>query len=204
MNSQKNLILASSSTPRRELLARLQIPFKVIAPNVDETPLEHETITDMVLRLAKIKGDKVASELTATENSSIIIASDQMGIVDNHLVGKPHTRDNAIRQLQQCAGKVLSFYTSLYCLDTQSSRSILTLHRYDVHFRTYNETEILGYLDKEQPFACAGSFKSEGLGIALVDKFEGEDPNSLTGLPLIQLVKNLTELGMSPLQSEMM
>jgi len=186
------LILASTSRYRRDLLSRLGLPFEVAAPEVDETPLPGELPQALALRLACAKALNVAANYT----DALVIGSDQVACCDNQLLGKPGTHENATRQLRRLSGCEAVFFTALCVHSTVTAQ---TLHRSvsnPVWFRTLSPALIERYLRKEQPYDCAGSAKSEGLGIALIQKLGGDDPNALIGLPLIALVDLLMEHGL--------
>ncbi len=187
------LILASSSLYRRELLARLQIPFEVMSPDVDETPLSKEAPQDTALRLAQLKARTVA----ATFPDALIIGSDQVALLGTQQLGKPHTFENAKKQLLAASGKSMVFHTALCLLNSRSENIQTRVVPITIKFRTLSEGLIERYLEKERPYNCAGSAKSEGLGIALIERFDGEDPNALIGLPLIALVDMLHNEGVS-------
>jgi len=185
------LVLGSSSPFRRELLARLGVPFVTESPDINEDALPSETPEDLVLRLAEEK----ARAAGQNHPDSLVIGSDQVACLDGNILGKPGNRENAIIQLQQSAGKRLTFYTGLCLLNTASNQEQIACESFHVHFRQLSNEQIERYVDREQPFNCAGSFKSEGLGIALFDRLEGDDPNALIGLPLIRLIDMLAEEG---------
>ncbi|MCG9658626.1 septum formation inhibitor Maf [Vibrio mediterranei] len=188
------LILASTSPYRAELLSKLGLDFEAIAPNVEETAQEHETATELVQRLALEKASALKNEKDA-----VIIGSDQVCVIDGKIIGKPLTRSNAIHQLQQQSGKTVRFYTGLAVYNTKTQQSETVIDTLDVTFRKLTTTQIERYVDMEQPLYCAGSFKSEGLGITLFSQLDGKDPNTLVGLPLIDLVTLLAKQGISPL-----
>jgi len=173
------------------LLERLGVPFKTASPEVDESPLPRESPQDLVLRLARAKAEAVA----VAHNHSLIIGSDQVACIEGRILGKPGTHDRARRQLQQASGKRVSFYTGLCLLNTDSGKCQLACEPFYVHFRQLRSEQIERYLDRERPYNCAGSFKSEGLGIALFERLEGDDPNALIGLPLIRLIHMLEAEG---------
>ena len=187
------LILASSSPYRRELLARLMIPFEAIPPEVDETPRPGDTPQAMVERLAVEKARKIA----ASHPHALVIGSDQVAVYNGKIVGKPHSHENAIEQLRAAAGRSVVLYTGLALVNSDTGRVQCEVIPYRVAFRRLTEEQIESYLRKEQPYSCAGSVKSEGLGIALLEKFEGDDPNTLIGLPLIRLVRMLENEGIT-------
>ena len=185
------LILASSSPYRRELLERLKIPFEVIAPEVDETPRPGETPAALVERLSIEKARKIAMQ----KPGSLVIGSDQVAVYNGKIVGKPHSHDRAVQQLREASGRTVVLYTGLALVHADTQRVQCEVIPYRVTFRALTDAQIESYLHKEQPYSCAGSVKSEGLGIALLEKFEGDDPNTLIGLPLIRLVRMLENEG---------
>jgi septum formation protein len=187
------LILASSSPYRRELLARLKIPFEVILPEIDETPRAGETPQALVERLSIEKAQAVANG----QSGALVIGSDQVAVYDGKIVGKPHAHDPAVKQLQMAQGKTVVLYTGLALVNTDSQRVQCEVVPFRVKFRALTLEQIESYLRKEKPYSCAGSVRSEGLGIALLERFEGEDPNTLIGLPLIRLVRMLENEGVS-------
>lgn len=192
MNSQP-LVLASTSIYRSELLARLRIPFQTTAPDVDETPLPDESAKQTSWRLSRAKAKAVA----VRHPDALIIGSDQVALLGNQQVGKPLTHDNAVRQLRAMRGQTVTFYTALTLLNARSGDIQTEVAVNRVHYRELTDTQIESYLHKEQPYHCAGSVKSEGLGIALVSSMEGDDPNALVGLPLILLVNMLSRQGIA-------
>lgn len=187
------LVLASSSPYRRELLARLCIPFEVVSPAVDETPLANEMAPATALRLAQLKARKVAENFP----DALIIGSDQVALLDNQQVGKPHTFDNAKKQLRAASGRSMLFHTALCLYNSRSGNMQTRVVPITIQFRTLSDEVIERYLNIEQPYNCAGSAKVEGLGITLIARFEGEDPNALIGLPLIALVDMLHQEGVA-------
>jgi septum formation protein len=186
LNSQL-LVLASSSIYRNELLKRLQLPFETMAPNVDETPLPHESARATSIRLAQEKARAVAGNYP----DALIIGSDQVALLEGLQIGKPLTHDNAVKQLRAMRGKTTHFYTALTLLNSRTGNLQTEVAENFVTLRDLSNDEIESYLLKEQPYHCAGSAKSEGLGIALISKMTGDDPNALIGLPLISLVQML-------------
>jgi septum formation protein len=186
LNSQL-LVLASSSVYRSELLKRLQIPFETAAPDVDETPLHNESARATSIRLSQEKARAVA----ALYPDALIIGSDQVALLEGRQLGKPLTHANAVRQLQAMRGKTTCFYTALTLLNSKTGHAQTEVAENHVTLHELSDAEIEGYLLKEQPYHCAGSAKSEGLGIALFSKMTGDDPNALVGLPLILLVAML-------------
>ena len=187
------LILASTSVSRRELLARLQLPFEVAAPDTDEAPLPHETPAATAERLAEAKARAVAGGFP----DALIIGSDQVAFVGDQRFGKPGTRENARTQLSRMSGKTVIFHTGLCLLNAVTGRSQLRGIATEVRFRKLSDSEILRYLDREDALNCAGSAKSEGLGISLLEYLRGDDPNALIGLPLIALCEMLRAEGAS-------
>lgn len=187
------LLLASSSPARQQLLSRLGLPFQHESPDIDERPLANETIGDMVRRLSEAKARALASR----HPNHLIIGSDQALDLDGHILGKPGNHERATEQLRQMSGKRITFHTGLCLLNTASDHCQLLAETYTVQFRTLDAGAINRYLRAEQPYGCAGSFKSEGLGISLFQEFCGRDPNSLIGLPLMALVDMLLAEGLS-------
>lgn len=185
------LVLASSSVYRRELLQRLQLPFTSCSPNIDERPLADETPQMLVQRLAVAK----ASALHAQFLQHLIIGSDQVAVLDGQILSKPGTAAAAIAQLTAASGRSVTFYTGLCLLDSASGTIEVDCVPFTVHFRTLSPAQISRYIEREQPLDCAGSFKSEGLGISLFRATEGEDATSLIGLPLIRLCDMLSQAG---------
>ena len=190
MNSQ-SLVLASTSIYRSELLSTLQIPFQTAAPDVDETPLSGESAEQTSWRLAQVKAQVVAKRFP----DALIIGSDQVALLDGQQIGKPLNHDNAVRQLRAMRGKTVTFYTAVALLNAASGELQTDVAITQVGFRNVSDDEIERYLTKEQPYHCAGSAKSEGLGIALISRIQGDDPNALIGLPLILLVGMLEKQG---------
>lgn len=177
------LVLASTSPFRRELLNRLGLSFTVANPAVDETPMPDEAPEATALRLSEAKARAVAAQFP----DAYIIGSDQLACLDGQIFGKPGTHENAVRQLQTVRGRSVVFFTGLCLLNAKTGEAHLRLVPTRITFRDLSDNEIENYLRAEQPYNCAGSAKSEGLGIALIAKIEGEDPNALIGLPLIAL-----------------
>jgi septum formation protein len=187
------LILASSSIYRRELLTRLCIPFTTESPEVDETPLPQEPPERTALRLAEEKACKIGQR----HENSLIIGCDQVAVLDGMQMGKPLVHDMAVQQLRMMRGRSVTFHSAM-CLYNSHSRNLQsTIVPYEVKFRKLDDAEIERYLLKEQPYHCAGSAKSEGLGIALIEYMRGDDPNALIGLPLIALIDMLKNEGVN-------
>ena len=191
--SMRPLILASSSPYRRELLQRLQLPFVCHSPNIDERPLANEDAIALVQRLAAAKASALRNQFL----QHLIIGSDQVAVLDGQIIGKPCNRQAAIEQLKAASGRSLTFYTGLCLLDSARRHAQVDCVPFTVHFRQLQDTQIERYIDKEKPFDCAGSFKSEGLGISLFRSTEGEDATSLVGLPLIRLCDMLNQAGVA-------
>ncbi|WP_082210181.1 Maf family protein [Serpentinimonas barnesii] len=185
------LILGSSSPYRRELLGRLQLPFSVVVPDVDESPRPGEPPVQMALRLALAKAQAVALQ----HPQALVIGSDQVAELNGQALGKPGNHERARAQLQAMSGQSVCFHTAvaLCCLDSGYSASALAQVR--VQFRVLQDDEIERYLQAEQPYDCAGSAKSEGLGIALLERIESDDPTALIGLPLILTARLLRGAG---------
>ncbi len=185
------IILASTSPYRRELLQKLAIKFTASAPNVDETPKINETPQQLVERLAREKAENVAKD----HCDALVIGSDQVAVFNGDIIGKPLTHDNAVKQLSRFAGHKVTFLTGLALYDCHEQQCQSLVEPFEVHFRALSPQQIENYLRHETPYNCAGSFKSEGLGIALFSKLQGDDPNSLIGLPLIKLIALLEQKG---------
>ena len=189
------LVLASTSPYRRELLSRLGLPFSVASPDTDESPRPGEAAETLALRLAEAKAHAVAPAYP----QALIIGSDQVAIANGKIYGKPGTHERAVAQLQELSGQSVNFYTALCLYDSRNgSRQICGVPT-QVKFRSLSNSEIEHYLAREPAYNCAGSAKSEGLGIALLDSLSGDDPNALVGLPLIALCAMLRQAGMNPL-----
>jgi MAF protein len=194
----KTLVLGSTSPFRKTLLEKLQLPFICDKPDIDETPQPNESPINLVQRLATEKAKAVSSSHT----NALIIGSDQVAVCNGEIIGKPHNYDNAVKQLSSFSGKSITFYTGLcvYCTEKDTSNTLV--EPFIVHFKTLTQADINHYLKAEEPYNCAGSFKSEGLGICLFEKLEGEDPNTLIGLPLIKLVALLKQQGLDVLANQ--
>ena len=185
------LVLASSSVYRRALLERLGVPFTCHAPAIDERAVAAESPTALVRRLGLAK----ARALATTYPHHLIVASDQIAVCAGLIVGKPGDREPAIAQLAAAAGGTVRFLTSVCVFDSSNGRCEVDVVPCDVVFRALTAAQIAAYVDREQPFDCAGSFKAERLGIALCERIEGHDPTALIGLPLITLVSMLARAG---------
>mgnify|MGYP000615418660 CR=1 FL=1 len=186
------LILGSTSPFRAEILQKLCISFDTAAPDINESPLSNESPSELVKRLSVCKAKKVAE----THPAALIVGSDQVACVDQQILGKPHTHENAIEQLRFLSGKIVSFHTGLCLFNSESGNTQSTVEVFKVYFRALTDGQIERYLRNEQPYNCAGSFKSEALGVSLFKKLEGDDPNTLIGLPLIRLVEFLSNEGL--------
>ena len=184
---KRKIILGSTSPFRRELLERLQLDFTTDSPDIDETPLANEAPEDYVQRLSLEKAKAVA----ARHPGALIIGSDQCSILNGELRGKPHTHENAVKQLSESSGKRVCFLSGLCLYDASDKSYQLNIVPFHVDFRKLSATEIESYLQAEKPYNCAGSFKSEGLGVTLFKRLDGEDPTALIGLPLIKLCEML-------------
>jgi septum formation protein len=185
------LVLASSSPYRRSLLARLGLPFEVCSPDINETPLAGEAPWETALRLAQEKARAVADRF----GDALIIGSDQVAVLDDQLLGKPGNFENAKKQLLAASGREVVFHTALALCNARTQRMQARVVPFAVKFRHLTEAQIERYLEREKPYDCAGSAKSEGLGIVLIERFSGDDPNALVGLPLIALTDLLREEG---------
>ncbi|MEY4448721.1 MAG: Maf-like protein YceF [Pseudomonadota bacterium] len=185
------VILGSTSRYRKELLSRLRIPFEVVAPEVDETPFKDESPAELALRLALAKAKAVAEKFP----HAVVIGSDQVADLEGTPLGKPGNHPNAVLQLQRMRGKTVIFQTALsvVCLETGFEKTDIAAVK--VKFRHLTDAEIEAYLLAEEPYDCAGSAKSEGLGIALLDAIENDDPTALVGLPLIRTCQMLSAAG---------
>lgn len=183
MPSPPPVLLASSSAYRRELLARILPAFECAVPDVDESPLQDETPNVLAIRLAQLKAEYCAKD----RPDALIIGSDQVPAIGKHMLGKPGSHERAAAQLRQCSGQSVVFYTAVSVLGPAARPADSYVDRTTVHFRDLSNEQIQRYLEKEQPYDCAGSFKAEGLGIVLFDRIESTDPTGIQGLPLIWL-----------------
>ncbi|MDX7999612.1 septum formation inhibitor Maf [Xenorhabdus sp. Reich] len=189
------IVLSSTSVYRRQLLEKMGLSFTCASPDIDESPQENESPEQLVMRLSCAK----ATALQRDYSNHLIIGSDQVCVLDNKITGKPHNFENAFAQLKKSSGKCVTFYTGITLFNSKTGDTDIRCELFYVYFRDLTETEIINYLNKEKPFNCAGSFKSEGLGITLFEKLDGRDPNTLIGLPLITLTKMLIRQGVNPL-----
>ena len=195
------LILGSSSPYRRELLSRLQWPFEVRAPEVDEAALPGEVPADLALRLAWAKARAVCAGLARAEDQgdTIVIGSDQVADLHGHALGKPGSHGGAVEQLRAMSGQALRFHTAVVVMRGLTGFEQQLVSTVEVYVRVLSDAEIEGYLQLEQPYDCAGSAKAEGLGIALLDEIRSNDPTALIGLPLIGVARMLREAGLNVL-----
>lgn len=185
------LLLASSSPYRRELLERLRLPFVCASPDIDESHRPQESATELVKRLAQEKAKALATRFP----DHLIIGSDQVAVLGEQIIGKPHTFERALEQLKASSGKSVSFLTGLALYNSRTGQCQIDCVPFTVHMRELDEERITRYLRTEQPYDCAGSCKAEGLGVRLFQSTEGPDATSLIGLPLIRLVDMLTAEG---------
>ncbi|WP_085710933.1 MULTISPECIES: nucleoside triphosphate pyrophosphatase [unclassified Pseudomonas] len=185
------LLLASSSTYRRELLNRLRLPFVCSSPDIDESHLAGESAIELVKRLAEHK----ARALADSHPAHLIIGSDQVAVLGERIIGKPHTFENARDQLMAASGASVTFLTGLALLNSQTGHCQVDCVPFTVHMRVLDQARVERYLHAEQPYDCAGSFKAEGLGVSLFQSTEGPDATSLIGLPLIRLIDMLLAEG---------
>ena len=190
--SPPGLILASASVYRRELLERLRLPFDIVPPDVDETPMPGETPRQLACRLAMAKARAVA----ARHPQAVVIGSDQVADLDGQALGKPLVHDAAVAQLQRMRGRTVVFQTAVAVVCSARSFGQMDLAQVTVRFRDLTDAEIEDYLQAEQPYDCAGSAKSEGLGIVLLDAIDNDDPTALIGLPLIRTARMLRAAGL--------
>jgi len=181
------LVLASSSPFRRELLLRLGLEFESVSPQVDESPLANESAEQLARRLAQSKAQSVAENY----KDAIIIGSDQVAMIGQEMIGKPGNHEKAMEQLRRASGQMMNFYTAICVLNAASGHTQLDLVPFSVMFHQLDDNTITNYLARERPYNCTGAFKSEGLGIALLEYMNGEDPTALIGLPLIRLTRML-------------
>lgn len=194
----KTLVLGSTSVFRQAILEKLNLPFQTAKPNIDETALENETPLALVERLAIEKAKAVTPQFP----DALIIGSDQVAVCEGEILGKPHNFENGVKQLRKFSDKSVTFYTGLCVYDSKSDKVTSLVEPFIVHFNPLSQNEIENYLKTEEPYNCAGSFKSEALGICLFKKLEGGDPNTLIGLPLIKLVGLLKQHGLDVLAEQ--
>ncbi|PHS69837.1 MAG: septum formation inhibitor Maf [Cycloclasticus sp.] len=191
MKNQHKLVLASSSPFRKELLKKLVSDFDAASPDIDESFKPNESPFQLSKRLAYEKANTLSSQFP----HHLIIGSDQVAMLDDKQLTKPGSHENCVHQLSLSSGKVITFYTSICVLNSQTGESIVELDVCHVHMKHLSLEQIETYASLDKPYNCAAAFKSEGLGIALVAKIDGEDPNALVGLPLIKLTNILSEMG---------
>lgn len=189
--TRPSLILGSSSPYRRELLARLRIPFEVATPDIDETPMPGESPASTALRLARQKAEAIAARYPG----ALVIGSDQVCTLGDRQIGKPGSHDKALEQLRLMRGNTVTFHSALCLLDSRTGVAQLADVQTRATFRDLSDVELEAYLRIETPYDCAGSAKAEGLGIALLSRVESDDPTALIGLPLIALTGMLRQVG---------
>jgi len=190
MKNSRKLVLASSSPYRKELLHKLFTSFDCASPDINEAAHVDESPLNLSKRLAFEK----AHALVNTFPDHLIIGSDQVAMLGQQQLTKPGSHENAVKQLSLSSGKSITFYTSLCVLDSNSMQSVIDLDICKVHMKSLSTKQIEDYISRDKPYGCAAAFKSEGLGIALFEKIEGDDPNALIGLPLIKLIKLLDKM----------
>ncbi|MEM1190723.1 MAG: Maf family nucleotide pyrophosphatase [Pseudomonadota bacterium] len=195
MIDQKTLVLASGSVYRRRLLERLTLPFECDPPDIDEARWEQEDARTMASRLAREKGAAVATRWP----QALVLSSDQTAALGDAVLNKPGDRETALAQLRGCSGRSVDFHTAVALTTNGSLHSEAVVHT-EVRFRTLTEHELARYVDIDQPFDCAGSFRWEGIGICLFEGLRSEDPTALEGLPLIRVAAMLRSVGVNPLQ----
>ena len=193
MTITRTLVLGSTSPYRRELMQRLHTPFETAAPDIDETRLPDESAREMVLRLSLQKAQAVAAQ----HPDALIIGSDQCAVLHEQIIGKPGSHENAVKQLQNSSGETVAFLTGLCLYDSRDGSYQLDVVPFSVDFHDLSDAEIDAYLRKDQPYNCAGSFRSESLGITLFKRMYGDDPTALMGLPLIRLNEMLKQAGVN-------
>jgi len=198
MNTQAQapLVLASSSHYRRQLLRKLQLKFQSAAPDIDESRKQDESAEALVTRLAQEKALALASRYP----QQLIIGSDQVAVIDEQILTKPGDMSTAKQQLQLSSGNTVTFLTGLCLYNSKTGQTQTSCERFSVKFLALSHEQIENYLLKEEPYDCAGSFKSEGLGVSLFESMHGDDPNTLIGLPLIALCEMLRNEGVDPLR----
>jgi septum formation protein len=187
----RRIVLASSSPYRKALLERLRLGFEWVSPQINENRVPGESAGAMVTRLARLKAESLRPQFA----DALIIGADQCAVADGSILGKPGSFERAMAQLKQASGNTVEFHTGLCLVDSVSGKTQLDGVVFKVHFRELSEATIYNYLEKDNPMDCAGSFKSEGMGIALFRRLEGDDPSALIGLPLIRLVSMLEAAG---------
>lgn len=193
----QHLILGSSSPFRAELLSKLGLSFEAVSPEIDERAVENESAEQLVLRLSQQKAQAVSKQYP----NALIIGSDQVAVLAGKILGKPRNHLDAVEQLQAASGKTVCFLTGLALLNSKTGEMQSLVEPFEVCFKTLSHSQIEFYLEQEQAYQCAGSFKAEGFGISLFSKLNGNDPNSLIGLPLISLIAMLEKQGIDVLQA---
>ena len=191
------ILLASTSRYRKTLLEKLSLPFSCVSPQVDESPYDNESASQLAARLAQAKASDVADKYR--QQDYLIIGSDQVAELNGSLLGKPGTVERAVAQLAMCSNQLVTFHTGLCVINTTTQNVDTVVETYAVKFRRLTEQQIRNYIEKDQPLDCAGSFKCEDLGITLFEKMIGDDPNTLIGLPLIKLTELLHKQGVDVL-----
>ena len=195
MNPYPTIVLASSSPYRKELLGRIISNFETLSPDIDESPHDNESPQALARRLAIKKAEVVSQHY----DNALIIGSDQVAFLNNHVIGKPHSHEEAIAQLEQSSGSIVTLFTGLALINSKSGNTQSTVEQYEVEFRTLDRSSIERYLKIDRPYDCCGSLKTEGMGISLLKRLTGNDPNTLIGLPLIALVTMFHNEGVTPL-----
>lgn len=190
-----DIVLASSSPYRKQLLKRIVESFECASPDIDESQQDSESFEEMAERLSINKAQALAERFP----NSLIIGSDQVACIDRQILRKPLNKQTNFEQLKSCQGKTAFFHTGLCLLNTSTGKTQSCVESYQTQFRTLSDTQLINYIEKEQAYDCAGGFKMEGLGIALFDKIQGDDPNILIGLPLIRLISMLSNEGIEVL-----
>ena len=191
MSDARRLILGSSSIYRKELLERFGVPFQCLSPDIDETPHTGEAPDALVRRLSESKAQAVAAQVV----KAIVIGSDEVAILDGRILGKPGTHEGAVQQLRASSGKSVTFITGLCVLDTESGEQQIDCVSVEVGFKHLDDPTIEAYLQRDKPYACAGSIRAEGAGSAILRYIKTDDPSALIGLPLIRLSDMLHTLG---------
>ncbi len=189
------LILASSSPYRRAIVNKLNLKIQSVSPNIDETPLPSETPMDLAKRLSEQKARSVATHFP----DALIIGSDQVAVQDNRIMGKPKDHEEAVNQLRRASGAIIVLYSGLSLFNAASGSMQSTVDSFEVEYRHLTDQQIENYLQLEKPYDCCGSLKAEGIGISLLRRLTGNDPNTLIGLPLIQLITLLKNEGIEPI-----
>ncbi len=191
------IVLASSSAARKQVLSKIKLNFTCVSPDIDETPRPNETPRELVERLSQTKAASVAQKYS----SHLIIGSDQVAIHNGCIVGKPKDRKDAVEQLRSASDQTIELLTGIALLHSASGEMQVDVLPYFVKFRPLSLAAIEDYIDRDRPYDCGGSLRSEGLGVALLEEFRGSDPNILLGLPLIRLIDMLAKYGVHPLQA---